>query len=291
MKQKYETYINFTCPTCKQPVGMRMDAPEPDWSADSGSGWEVEDQDDVVCPTCGDVFRINIQNNLGSCAVTLEEHPETKVIATFASYAAPEDEEWADYDIPDDPYAIFMDSHHTSAHILFEHGGGVGADLVNRMVFAHQFTALEAYLSDTLIKAAMADNDAIAQLLSTDTELAGKKFTLAQIMSEPDFVKSKVLSHLRSIVYHHLPRVRVLYQTVFEIDVFKFLDEASKERLMKAVEYRHDCVHRNGHDKEGVKLEIFHKAYVTMTADMMRAWVNDIQAAIRKKRDDEPVFE
>jgi hypothetical protein len=42
-----------------------------------------------------------------------------------------------------------------------------------------------------------------------------------------------------------------------------------KATLFKAVILRHDCVHRNGFDKDGNELKVFTKAFVQNTADLI----------------------
>lgn len=51
--------------------------------------------------------------------------------------------------LPDDPFTIFMDSYHHTGDMLADFGGNGGHHLLNRMIFSHQVTALEAYLGDT----------------------------------------------------------------------------------------------------------------------------------------------
>ncbi|MBB4397016.1 hypothetical protein [Bradyrhizobium sp. ERR14] len=117
------------------------------------------------------------------------------------------------------------------------------------------------------------------RLLAKDKELKEKKFTLAEIASGKELVKAEVLGHLRSIVYHNIPRVRALYQIAADIDLFELLGD-DKDKLFKAIEYRHDCVHRNGRDSKGNRLEVFTKAYVQETADMMKHLVGKVEGKL-----------
>jgi hypothetical protein len=56
-----------------------------------------------------------------------------------------EPDEWLDYTVPDNPFTIFMSSYHHTGDLLADHGKDSGGHLLNRMVFSHQVTALEAY--------------------------------------------------------------------------------------------------------------------------------------------------
>jgi hypothetical protein len=282
--QKYETRVTFVCPECKERVSTSVAVPEPYWSADRASDMTAEDQTDVLCPNCKTEFSAYAYNNAGSCDITLDDHPEVTIQTELAFYSSPDEDAWVDYSIPDDPNAIFMDSYHHTGDLLADHGGD-GGHLVNRMIFSQQVSALEAYLGDTLIRKTMNDNEALLRLLAADSELAKEKFSLVQIASDANFVKSRVRVYLKSILYHNIPKVRALYSIVFDIDLFGILDASDKETLLKAVEYRHDCMHRNGHDKDGKKLEIFTKSYVQKVADLMKSLVRKIQTEINRQND------
>src|SRR6266446_7573762 len=122
----------------------------------------------------------------------------------------PPDDDWS---IPDDPHGIFMESYHHTGTILAAYGSEDGGDLINRMVFAQQVSALEAYLSDTLIKAISENENAIKRLVIKDKYLKAEKYPLADIITAPDFVAEKVRAYLRSFGYHNLARVDFLYRT------------------------------------------------------------------------------
>lgn len=88
--------------------------------------------------------------------------------------------------------------------------------------------------------------------------------------------------HLRGIMYHNLRKVDVLYRIALEFRILNLA--ADKDSLFKAVFLRHDCVHRNGSDKEGNELKVFTKAFVQHTADLIRDFVQSIEQATRARR-------
>lgn len=92
-----------------------------------------------------------------------------------------EPDEWLDYSVPDDPFAIFMSSYHHTGDLLADHGKDHGGFLLNRMVFSQQVTALEAYLGDTLISAVMSDAAAMQRLIEQDEKLVKEKFSLGDL--------------------------------------------------------------------------------------------------------------
>lgn len=96
-------------------------------------------------------------------------------------------EDWLEYEPPDNPYCIFMDSYSQTRDILADHGGDDGSHLINRMVFTQQLGALEAYLYDTLTIAVMNNKVALNRLLKDDKELVKEKFDLSEDCGDSQF--------------------------------------------------------------------------------------------------------
>lgn len=193
-------------------------------------------------------------------------------------------DDWVDRDVAEHPHTVFLDSYHHTGDLLAGHGSSDGSNLVNRLLFAQQITALEAYLSDTLFKAVNNDPDAIRRLIVVDKNLNAQKVTLSDIAANPNIVAETVTEYLRSLVFHDLPQVDFLYRTVFGVPILR--DDIDKGKLFAAVKYRHDCVHRNGIGKNGVRLAVFTKAYVQETADLARSLVERIERDVHG----EPLF-
>jgi hypothetical protein len=126
----------------------------------------------------------------------------------------------------------------------------------------------------------MDDKDAIARLISDDIELSKMKHSLTEILADPDVVNTSIKVYLKSIIYHNLAKVRALYKIVFKVDLFTLLTEEERKALFKSIEYRHDCVHRNGRDKEGKQLDVFIPAFVQAHSDMLKKFVEAIEKAL-----------
>ncbi|MCH4561060.1 hypothetical protein [Mesorhizobium jarvisii] len=193
-------------------------------------------------------------------------------------HGKPEIDDWLDYEASANPYRVFMDSYHHTGDLLADHGGLRGDHLVNRMIFSQQITALEAYLGDTLLNEVMRDKEAMQRLIDKDEDLAKEKFTLSEASKDPGLVERKVRTHLREVIYHNLKKVDVLYNIALGVRILDLA--ADKASLFKAVLLRHDCVHRNGFDKEGNEIDVFTKAFVQDTADLIKALVEGIQQAV-----------
>lgn len=121
---------------------------------------------------------------------------------------------------------------------------------LNNMLFAQVVTAVEAYLSSSFISTVMNDETLVRRLIETDPELAKRQFSLREIFTQWEDLKFLVARHLKDLIFHDLKKIKPMYNSVLDID---FGDIAW---LFKAVMVRHDCVHRNGFDKDGHQQQI-----------------------------------
>jgi hypothetical protein len=217
--------------------------------------------------------------------VSLDDHPDTRVLAESALFSPSEEEEEEEEDWLNeyDPHAVFMSSYYELGDILAEYGkGGGGAlphsgELINRMVFTQQISALETFLGDTIIKATMADNVILNRLLCGEKDLKGMSVTLSAIVKDREIVQTTVIRHLQALLFHKLAKVAAIYQIAFLFDIWP--DKETKVALHRAIGQRHDCVHRNGKTKDGQELD-FSTDYVKETLDTMVKFVDHISAKL-----------
>lgn len=129
-----------------------IDSDELDWEAAGGDeremGAETHYQAVVEHPVLG-----LLSWELWEYPVGVENYKNTDVRThevvddfIYGLEHEPEPDEWLDYAAPDAPFKIFMDSYHHTGDMLADHGDESGGFLLNRMIFSHQITALEAYL-------------------------------------------------------------------------------------------------------------------------------------------------
>jgi len=264
MSQRFETHVQFVCPVCAAQVHTEVAVPEPDWgAAESSSELNSEGETEVDCPQCNAVFDAYVINSAGDCDIRLTQYEDTAVVADTAFFS-PDEEDWSDYELPENPYSIWMSSYEQARTFLDAHGSEDGGALLNRMVFSQHVAALEAFLGDILIKTVLDDSKVILRLLENDTELRKDRVSLLDMQNNPNLVVERVGGYLKDIRYHNLAKVSVLYKIALGVDLL--VEKNQTDRLFAAMQLRHDCVHRNGFNKDGVKLENFTKAYVSETA-------------------------
>jgi hypothetical protein len=265
-----------------------IESDELDWDAVSGDerqmGSEIHYEAVIDHPELGKLtwglweYPVGIENYN---ATDVGPHEVVEDFDYGLEHGEPEPDEWLDYIPPDNPFTIFMSSYHHTGDLLADHGKEDGGHLLNRMVFSHQVTALEAYLGDTLINHVIADAAAAERLIDQDDDLTKEKFTLAEIAKDPGLVERRVREHLRSILYHNLAKVDVLYNIALGVRILNLATD--KSRLFKSIMLRHDCVHRNGFDKNDNEVRVFTKAFVQDTADLIKSFVKSVEQAINTR--------
>jgi len=114
-------------------------------------------------------------------------------------------------------------------------------------------------------------------LQAKDNEINKQNFSLKEIANNEGIVEAHVKGYLRKIIYHNLGKVQFLYDVALDVEV-KVGDDW--KHLHKTVQHRHDCVHRNGFDHEGVKNTVLSKNYVRETAAIAKRLVDGVDGAL-----------
>lgn len=275
--QEFQSHVSFTCPVCCEPSSGYVAVPEPDWgAAESSNDLSSEGQIYLQSTGCEHGFDAHLVNNAGWIHIDIPEHPKVRVLADMAHYSP----EWLEPEVPSDPRSIFEELQGEVRSLLRERGDTYGGSLFNRMLFAALISGLEAFLSDTLINAVSEREEAQLALVSKDKDVLTKKFSLPEIIKNPDLVIEEITSHLREISFHNLPKVNALYSAALNINFFAMIGKDNVEALNKAIVLRHHVVHRNGRDKEGKLLEVFTPSYVATVHALITNLVTLLDEAV-----------
>lgn len=154
-------------------------------------------------------------------------------------------------------------------------------DLLDRLLFVNAITALETYLSDVFIYSVGRDSNLLRKFVQTTPEFRKEKIPLSEVFAVVEAIEKKSRSHIMDVVWHHLERVRPMYNDTLGISFPKEMGE-----LFKAVALRHDLVHRNGRSKEG-KLHKITSAEVQALVHRVREFCSYIE----QKRPNRPEYE
>lgn len=156
--------------------------------------------------------------------------------------------------------------------------GLIGA--LNRMLLVQYFSAIEAYLSDHLIRLVLDDPMAMSALVKGNKEWVADKIEVVELASNPNAIRDWVHMRLRELVYHNFVKIDHYYRSALGSTIFP--DEATKKTLMEFVSVRHDCVHRYGRDHDGRERSMS-KPDVERPSEALEGMVTHIEAAFSRR--------
>lgn len=200
----------------------------------------------VVCDGCGKDFEVHVISSLAGTDVKVDGAIDLSWEEQFD-----EPDEELIWEIQStDQLELYKKVTSDVISLLKSEYPAKAADTLHCMLYAQVVTAVEAYLSGIFIHTVMKSEELTRALVESDPELAKRKFSLSEIFTQYQGLQVEVARYLKDLIFHDLKKVRPMYRAVLGYEF------GSVEWLFKAVLVRHDCVHRNGYTKDGVRWEI-----------------------------------
>ena len=148
-----------------------------------------------------------------------------------------------DRDQPTNSFSKRMGEIDQITHLSSRPDANSVAPLLIQMAFSSIIFAIEAYLAETV--SFWVKNDETALRGAVSKIFKGEKISLSNIFELMDSIKVDELKHLNNQVWHRLDVLKPVIESSLDIDL------PDIEALMKAIEVRHDIVHRSGKTKDG----------------------------------------
>ncbi len=123
--------------------------------------------------------------------------------------------------------------------------------LMHRLLYANIIVAIEVYLSDTFKNKIIYDDSAIRHFMETSLVFKEKKISISDISNNKNNIKNRVNNYLTRFCWHRLEETKQIYENTFSI---KFPENI--KTINKAINIRHDIIHRNGKTPDGKSHEI-----------------------------------
>ncbi|WP_162895113.1 hypothetical protein [Rhizobium terrae] len=245
-----ELEVGFLCPTCGHPAAAWVHFP----------GDEEEYSAEVSClnPDTEDHYwSVSMSRSNDEYTATLDGHPDIHVSVKALDMS----DDW-DEPLPEPgAFGIFMDAMEEWRSNVDAIAQPQGDSSRNRMLFSILYSIVEAYFSDTIVGAAIADTSVQRQMLKLDA-LKDKQVSLETILDQPDIVREMVKATVQGLSFHNLPLVNGICHRAFGASILP-QDKEDRALVVASVNKRHDCVHRNGVAKDGTK-------HVDITDDYLR---------------------
>jgi len=271
--QSFTSNIIWECPKCNYTNNQEAEVPELNFAAEKTSDMAVDDVTEIVCEGCDTEFYGHVFVNAGSADFEIEEPHKFSITGEMPMYGPEEDDYF--FNTPDDPYSIAREALGQLSSMIGKPGPDNDFQFMNRLVFVGAVSTMEAYLGDTLINAVQAEADIRTNLLKNNQKLGDEKITAAELAVNPDAMAHRIVIKLREFLYHNLQAVSALYKDAFDIGLTPSKTES--DILFQAMSKRHDCVHRNGRNKDGEKLNDFTDDYVIKVVDTITKVVDHVE--------------
>lgn len=275
---------SFCCPNCDCEVEGSTSLP-----VVYEHGGEEHLPVSVLCFGCNMNFEGWVKTDWFNCEIELDEYPDVVVKASPARGST------HDYEEYDQDYFEWLEHQELSSRPVLKAFLGTINDvealavqvslepksqMLARMLLAQSITALEVFLSDTLILAVLSYQIVQEKLLrSKSLEIGTRQFSLMDALGVEDFAKEKLLEHLRSVSFHNLGKVSGLYRIGMGIEILSEGDDA--EVIQKSIRLRHDCVHRNGKNQETGESHIIDQLFILCLTSSLVRMVKSVDDKVR----------
>lgn len=273
-----DTAVTFLCPVCKKESDGWAELPiiDRDILFPLDTGIEIE------CIFCHERFDAQISLDSDESKITFDKYPITEIEFDPVYSEGIEQDYWeSDYlfEQPESPYNIFKIAHSDVVNFTKKYGDNNGYNAMNRMIFAQSFSVFEAYLCDKFLNIVFENEENRKIFIEKHDQMKKVTFSLSDMISKgnlsaDEIIEKTIIQTIQKTLFHNLSKTIKLFR-MYKMNIFATQED--KGLLFKAVEYRHHCVHRNGCDKDGNKLDVFTKDYNFKIAAAMLATVEKIE--------------
>lgn len=243
-------YIVLTvkCPVCGSEISQSVSVPSPDFSADTHRESVNQDSDELYCENCGKELSVILSCGYNGGDGEIDDIEDEDLIGVDQHFP---EEDWDDID--ENFFNHYINPHVKDLDDSLNHLDELPETtkkIIYRNFFANVISCMEAYLSDTAIQKIMQNDDYKKKFVKSSPHFNKLSIKGSNIYEYYANLDTTIQIQLREIIYHKLDVVKNLYKSTFNIDL------GNIGTLMKAIQKRHDIVHRNGHDKNGNVVEI-----------------------------------
>ena len=189
----------------------------------------------VECESCGRSFEVTIYNAMYGGEVQVEDVDDVDVEEDYAE--SEDDYENYVFDLTPEKITDVLNEIETLSPLTKEY--------LYRQLYAGAITSMEAFLSSTLLKAVLSSNESKRKFVEKYLPYRDEQIPFSSIFEQMGKIDATIQETLRGLMYHNLGKIKPIYKDVLDIDLGDIGD------IMKAVQIRHDIVHRSGKDKDG----------------------------------------
>ena len=254
--------LTYRCPECGHKNKESLAVPSPDWAAESHHDSVSTDVVYINCNKCGREYKIELATGIYGGNGWI---PEVEDISEVVEEFPHEDDYYYDS-------SLYQETRNETSKIIekIDVLDDESKRVIYRLLYANVIAKMELYLKDTLIKEVMRTEESKRRFVENYSEFKDSKFELADIYRKLDSIDSLIKKTISDLIFHQLYKIKAIYKDTIGVDI------GDIGELSKAVQIRHDIVHRNGKDKEG-KEQIIQKEKVLNLSDRVSTFIDSIE--------------
>lgn len=232
--------VHYICPHCGHTnVTEELEVPIPDFEAESHSDSIESETYEDSCVKCGHTVSFIVSAGFSGGDVYSDDLDDDQLIEIEESIPYEDDLAF--------DRELFELTHDDVSKLLeeIEPLPDETKEKLYKLLYAKVITNMEAYLGDTLKRYVLNNEQILRTFVEKYNPYDEEQILLSNLFTVKDKIQSIVGETLSKLMYHNLPKIKPLYKDVLNIDCGNIQD------LCKAIQVRHDIVHRNGVDKSG----------------------------------------
>lgn len=145
---------------------------------------------------------------------------------------------------------------------------------LNRILYANIITVMETYLSECFTRLVIGNESYKLKLLESSPDFNKETFNLRDAYDWLGEIDANIIGKIQGIVFHNIDKVISMYKNILGIE---FLDMGE---IARAINKRHDIVHRNGKTKDGKVLE-FNEKDILKLASYIQKLIEHIEKQVK----------
>jgi hypothetical protein len=249
IKSNFVIDISFNCENCEENITETIHLPEPNFlNYDDGgddSSWEYincnlcdhEHQLDIYCSFSSHIFSVSFNSNEISDGSPYYDESMFNELSWIIQN--------------ENSYKVFLRQLEIATEI--NESTQSNEDLqksINIMNYAYIVAAIEGYIGTTFTHYILSHDAFFKKFIKSNKDFKDVKFTITELTDDPESIKKYVAEYLYKFIFHRIDKVKPLFKMVFDYDLKEI------GWLSKAIQIRHDCVHRAGITQNNSLLDI-----------------------------------
>ncbi len=147
---------------------------------------------------------------------------------------------------------------------------------LSRNLYVGVIACLETYLSDAFINTVLSNEKYLRSFFTSFKDFREQKLPLNELFDFASKREEIAKKTMLEVIYHNLPKVSKMYEATLNIKFPPFSE------IQKAVSIRHDLVHRNGKNKDGIESSI-NSIMVDDIISKVESFINEIDQKLKEK--------